>query len=557
MRRISTKIAAHNYEMWLEPIECHGIDDGVIKLEAPDSYVRLWFESNYLSVVLDELKDETDVSYEVEFLPEAERSRPKQRILDPYAIDDDYSDDDPEEDHRGNGNGNGNAAACYDDDDDLPPELAFGLSEKTARRAGSGCDDANERSPISVKECTSIRVKDRSPISVKECESASVKDRSRRSTSSLPSRSSAKPSSWSSAPKSGKPAAAPAEAPIELNSAPINPRYTFDAFVAGPSNQLAHAASEASARTYPPKYNPLFICGGVGLGKTHLLHAIAHEVKQQRDAAVLYISGERFMNEYIYAIRNNAMHEFRRRYREGCDVLLVDDVQFLAGKDGTQEEFFHTFNALHETHRQIVLTADRKPHEIPDIADRLRSRFSWGLLADVEPPELEVRIAILRKKAMAESIRLPDDVAFYIAEAIKSNVRELEGALIRLAASSSLTRSEITLDFARTTLEGALNRRRELLDTDAVMKCVARYYRVKVSDLKSPRRHKAIAGPRSVAMYLARTHTSSSYPELGRAFGGRHHTTVLSAVDKTTVKLDNDHGLRGEVQAIESLLLRS
>jgi chromosomal replication initiator protein len=260
------------------------------------------------------------------------------------------------------------------------------------------------------------------------------------------------------------------------------------------------------------------------------------------------------MNEYIHAIRTNQMHQFRTRYREGCEVLLVDDVQFLAGKDGTQEEFFHTFNALHDSHRQIVLTADRKPHEISDIADRLRTRFAWGLLADIEPPELEVRVAILRKKAAAESIHLPDDVALFIASAIQSNVRELEGALIRLAAYSSLTGQKIDLGFARQTLEGAITRPREHLTTETIIKSVANYYGLKVGDIKSPRRHKSVAGPRAVAMYLARTHTADSYPDLGRAFGGKHHTTVISAVEKITTKLLTDPGLRGEIHALESLL---
>jgi chromosomal replication initiator protein len=250
------------------------------------------------------------------------------------------------------------------------------------------------------------------------------------------------------------------------------------------------------------------------------------------------------------------MHDFRRRYREGCDVLLVDDVQFLAGKDGTQDEFFHTFNALHDGHRQIVLTADRKPYEISDIADRLRTRFAWGLLADIEPPELEVRVAILRKKAAAESIHLPDDVALYIAGAIKSNVRELEGALIRLAAYASLSRRDINLEFARETLDGSITRPREHLTVDAVIKAVAHYYGLKISDIKSARRHKSIAAPRAIAMYLARQHTKESYPDLGRAFGGKHHTTVISAVEKTANRLKTDPGMRGEVHAIEAVLLR-
>lgn len=345
--------------------------------------------------------------------------------------------------------------------------------------------------------------------------------------------------------------------PLGPPAASLNPRYTFDTFVAGPSNQLAYAASQAAATTYPPKYNPIFVCGGVGLGKTHLLHAVGHEIHKSRPTArIAYISGERFMNEYIQAIRANKMPEFRSRYRDGCDVLLVDDVQFLAGKDGTQDEFFHTFNALHDNRKQIVLTADRKPHEISDIADRLRTRFAWGLMADIEPPELEVRVAILRKKAAAEQIHLPDDVALYIATAIKSNVRELEGALIRLAAYASLEQQSITIEFARQTLEGSLTRAPEQITVDAVLKAVAHYYGLKISDLKSPRRHKSIAGPRAVAMYLARRHTKQSYPDLGRAFGGKHHTTVISAVEKITKRLDTDPTIRGEVHAIEGIILR-
>jgi chromosomal replication initiator protein len=340
-------------------------------------------------------------------------------------------------------------------------------------------------------------------------------------------------------------------------SASLNPRYSFDTFVAGPSNQLAFAASQAAASSYPPKYNPVFVCGGAGLGKTHLLHAIGHQqVANRPEARVVYLSSERFMNEYVQAIRTGRMHEFRRNYREGIDVLLVDDVQFLAGKEGTQDEFFHTFNALHENHKQIVLTADRKPQEISDIADRLRSRFAWGLLADIEPPELEVRIAILRKKAAVEAIHMPDDVAMYIASAIKSNVRELEGALIRLAAYASLSKRVIDLEFAKETLGSAISRPREILTVDTIIKIVASYYGLKPSDIKSERRHKSVSRPRAIAMYLSRQHTKDSYPDLARAFGGKHHTTVISAVQKIIEHLKDDPSLRSEVHAIESQILR-
>ncbi|MBL4632728.1 MAG: chromosomal replication initiator protein DnaA, partial [Kofleriaceae bacterium] len=376
-------------------------------------------------------------------------------------------------------------------------------------------------------------------------------------TGQIPGPAAAAPSDLS--PSIQRRADTPIQPPMTDNiiNVALNPRYNFKTFISGPSNQLAFAAAQSCANSYPPKYNPVFICGGVGLGKTHLLHAIGHQIMRNRPSAKLcYITGERFMNEYVHAIRTNQMHEFRHRYRENCDVLLVDDVQFLAGKDGTQDEFFHTFNALHDSHRQIVLTADRKPHEISDIADRLRSRFAWGLLADIEPPELEVRMAILTEKAAAENIHLPDSVSMYIATSIKSNVRELEGALIRLAAYSSLSRKEITLEFARETLEGSITRPPEHMTVDTILKCVAGYYGVKVSDLKSVRRHKSISGPRAVAMYLARTHTKESYPDLGRSFGGKHHTTVISAVDKITKKLVDDNALRGEINAIENNLLR-
>jgi len=340
-------------------------------------------------------------------------------------------------------------------------------------------------------------------------------------------------------------------------TATLNPRYTFDTFVAGPSNQLAFAASQAAASSYPPKYNPVFICGGVGLGKTHLLHAIGHQQLANRPGArILFISSERFMNEYVQSIRTGKMHEFRRRYREGIDVLLIDDVQFLAGKEGTQDEFFHTFNALHENHRQIVLTADRKPHEISDIADRLRTRFAWGLLADIEPPELEVRIAILRKKAATESVPLPDDVALYIASAIKSNVRELEGALIRLAAYASLSKRTIDLQFAQETLGTAITRPREIITVDSIIKAVASYYGVKPADIKGDRRHKSLANPRAIAMYLSRHHTKDSFPDLGRAFGNKHHTTVISAVEKIAQRVKDDASVRSEIHALEAMILR-
>jgi chromosomal replication initiator protein len=330
------------------------------------------------------------------------------------------------------------------------------------------------------------------------------------------------------------------------------PNYTFESFVIGPSNELAHAASLQVASVPASRYNPLFIYGGVGLGKTHLVHAIGHRLREMRPGCrVIYIKTEAFLNEFITCIRNGKIDEFRAKYRERCDALLIDDVQFLAGKDRTQEEFFHTFNQLFESHKQIVLTADKYPHEIPDLEDRLRSRFQNGLIADIQPPELETRIAILRKKAALEEIPLPDEVATYLAANIKSNVRELEGLLRRVHAFAELQNQQITTEFARETLKNFLSQAAHSLTVEAVQKEVASYFGVKLADLKSPRRHQTIARPRQIAMYLARKLCKSSYPELGQKFGGKDHTTVLSACRKIEQLIGSDPKVRHSVEELE------
>jgi chromosomal replication initiator protein len=426
--RLKSKVAPQNYDMWLRPIEVRAWDGSTLRLRAPNSYIRIWFENNFLSSLVQELRDLGQEQLRVEWDPDSEE-RP--------------------------------------------------APEPADRPLGS--------TPSQLPEGSSAAIPTRPPP-----------------THLAPRPAPSEPASSSAMTDDQPGFSAP-------DAATLNPRYTFDTFVAGPSNQLAFAASQAAASSYPPKYNPVFICGGVGLGKTHLLHAIGHQQLENRPGArIVYISSERFMNEYVQAIRTGKMHEFRRNYREGIDVLLVDDVQFLAGKESTQDEFFHTFNALHENHKQIVLTADRKPHEISDIADRLRTRFAWGLLADIEPPELEVRIAILRKKAAVEAVTLPDDVALYIATAIKSNVRELEGALIRLAAYASLSKRRIDLEFAQETLGAALTRPREVITVETIIKAVASYYGLKPNDIKSDRRHKSLANPRAIAMYISRHHTTDS-----------------------------------------------
>jgi chromosomal replication initiator protein len=312
----------------------------------------------------------------------------------------------------------------------------------------------------------------------------------------------------------------------------LNLRYTFDTFVVGPSNQFAEAASRAVAEAPARSYNPLYIYGGVGLGKTHLMHAIGHYVLRNNPHFKLtYISTERFMNEMINAVKTDRVIDFRERYRS-VDVLLVDDIQFLAGKEGTQNEFFHTFNALYDAQKQIVLSSDCPPNEIPSLEERLRSRFEWGLIADIQPPDLETKVAILKKKAEAESVPLPDNVAIYIAEKIKSNIRELEGSLIRLIAFASLTNREVSVGLAQEVLKNVIGQDERAVTVDMIQKSVADYYQLKVVDMRARNNSKSVALPRQIAMYLCKTLTHASLPEIGRSFGGKHHSTVIHSIRK-------------------------
>jgi chromosomal replication initiator protein len=312
----------------------------------------------------------------------------------------------------------------------------------------------------------------------------------------------------------------------------LNPRYTFDTFIVGSSNQFAHAACRAVAEAPSRSYNPLFIYGGVGLGKTHLMHAVGQYVVQHnRSLRLTYISSERFMNEMINAVRYDRVLDFRERYRS-VDVLLVDDIQFLAGKEGTQTEFFHTFNALYDSQKQIVLSSDCPPHEIPALEERLRSRFEWGLIADIQSPDLETKVAILKKKAETEAVPLPDNVAMYIAGKIKSNIRELEGSLIRLIAYASLTGQELSLSLAQEVLKNIIDHEEKAVTIDAIQKFVAEYYNLKLVELKSRNNSKSVAMPRQIAMYLCKSLTHASLPEIGRSFGGKHHSTVIHSIRK-------------------------
>ncbi len=326
----------------------------------------------------------------------------------------------------------------------------------------------------------------------------------------------------------------------EVNPGGLNPRYTFDTFIVGPSNQFAHAACRAVAEAPSRSYNPLFIYGGVGLGKTHLMHAIGHYVLAHNPAVKLtYISSERFMNEMINALRYERILDFRERYRS-VDVLLVDDIQFVSGKEGTQTEFFHTFNALYDAQKQIVLSSDRPPHEITALEERLRSRFEWGLIADIQPPDIETKIAILKRKADTEAVPLPDNVAMYIAGRVKSNIRELEGSLIRLVAYASLTGRTLSLELAHDVLRNVIDQDERAVTIEAIQRFVADYYQMKTADLKSRNNSKSIAMPRQIAMYLCKSLTHASLPEIGRSFGGKHHSTVIHSIKKVEELRKND-----------------
>ena len=343
--------------------------------------------------------------------------------------------------------------------------------------------------------------------------------------------------------------------PIEL---PLNPKYTFDTFVVGSCNQFAHAAALAVVDMPSKTYNPLYIYGGVGLGKTHLMHAIGHEVHRRfPKKRVAYVTSEQFMNEVIASIQTARMGEFRHKYRT-VDVLLIDDVQFLAGKDRTKEEFFHTFNALHEINKQIVISSDRPPKEIPTLEDRLRSRFEWGLIADIQPPDFETRLAILKSKLGSNATLIPEEVLSFIAHKIQKNIRELEGALTRVLAFAAIHHRDIDEEEAAKLLADLIPAgARRPLTIDRIQNVVSDFYNVSLDDMKGKRRDKHIVFPRQVAMYLVRDETPSSLPAIGQAFGGRDHTTALHSIEKIANEIKEDERLRYEVESIRERLYAS
>ncbi len=336
----------------------------------------------------------------------------------------------------------------------------------------------------------------------------------------------------------------------------LNPKYTFKSFVVGAGNQFAHAACMAVAEQPAKAYNPLFLYGGVGLGKTHLLNAIGNYLAERSDLRIAYLTTEQFTNEVINSIRYDKMIDLRKRYRN-VDMLMIDDIQFLAGKERTQEEFFHTFNTLYEAHKQIVLSSDRFPKDMPDIEERLRSRFEWGLIADLQPPDVETRIAILRKKSEDERIALPEDVIHFLATTMKNNIRELEGSLVRVGAYSSLTGQTITLDMAKNVLRDLIGDKKKIVSIEDIQEAVGSKYHLKIADLKSRRRSKTLVHPRQIAMYLCRELTDASFPEIGRQFGGKDHTTIIHACRQITKAKEADSTLHTTLEGLKEQILRA
>ncbi|MCA9393537.1 MAG: chromosomal replication initiator protein DnaA [Candidatus Omnitrophica bacterium] len=334
----------------------------------------------------------------------------------------------------------------------------------------------------------------------------------------------------------------------------LNTRFTFDNFVVGPSNRFAAAAGLAVAESPAKAYNPLFIYGQVGLGKTHLIQAITHKISQLHPQHKhFYMSSEQFTTELIDSIRTRSTNEFRKKYRQ-IDVLLIDDIQFIAGKESTQEEFFHTFNFLHDNRKQIIITSDRPPKEISNLEERLSSRFSWGLITDIQPPDFETRVAILRKKMETETVKVPDDVIFFIAEQIQTNIRELEGALIRVAAYALLEEKPISLDMAKLILKDMVRESTKIISVEMIQKTVAQFFAVTTADLQAKRRNKNIVLARQVAMYLSRNLAQMSYPEIGNAFGGKDHTTVLHSCNKIKTVIETDEDLKTSIRKLTTQL---
>jgi chromosomal replication initiator protein len=499
-----------SFEQWFSGVQYDGMTDGVVSLRARDEFVREWVDQHFLPTLVDFLRSQTGWSIQIAWCVGGDLDRP-------VAL------------------GNGHPALpvrprAMMPDRPIPPRPTDDrIADAEAHAQGlDGASGPPSESPRSQRLGTHAT----------------------HATHAQNGTNGSGGHGYAGGINGNAKASQPPPAIEGLNA-----KYTFGNFVVGPSNQLAHAAAIAAAGGGGPRHNPLFLCGGTGLGKTHLVHAVAHRFRTERPSSrILYVSAEKFVNEFVQSLQEGRMNEFRARYRERCDLLLVDDIQFLASKTQTQEEFFHAFNALHQADKQIIVTSDKYPQQLEKMEERLVSRFSWGLVADIQGPELETRVAILRKKAQLEQIELADEVVLFLAQTIRSNVRELEGTLIRLAAKSSLLGRSIDIEFARQELALTSNPRASEAGVDDIQRVVCHHFKLRTSDLLSKDRHKSIAFARHVAMYLCKQRLKCSFPELGRAFGNRDHTTVMSAVRKVEALRTSDPEVRAHLEALERKL---
>ncbi len=502
------------FEQWFSSIQFNGFDGRLLELSARDEFVRDWVRDHFLPTLLAHLRGLAGEGLDVAWTIEPQLNAP---ICAP-----------PVQTSRRSA---------------LVPSYRAGTGAVTAMSKQDAPALASFPSPSTPPCSTPPPSTERPALNRHSFEEQDQQDQS----------------GWG-ATAVGHAARRPSRSTRPLSVVPnpvaqLNPKYTFENFIVGSSNELAYAAAFASAGGGGPRYNPLFIAGGTGLGKTHLMHAIAHKVLQDRpDARIVYVSAEHFTNEFIEALQNHRMDEFRARFRSGCDVLLLDDIQFLAGREQTQEEFFHTFNALHDAGVPIIVTSDKYPQQLQRMPERLVSRFTSGLVADVQAPQLETRVAILRKKAQLEGIHLPDSVAVLLAQNVKSNVRELEGSLIRLAAKASLTGRSIDDSLIQGELALVAAPAQRLVGVSDIQRAVCSHFRVTNTDLLSKDRHKSVAFARQVAMYLCRQRLKSSFPELGRAFGNRDHTTVMSAVRRVETLRKRDPQVNAHLEELERRL---
>jgi chromosomal replication initiator protein len=524
LEELRGRLSEHTFVAWLAPLRFIALESPVLRVRIPHRFFADWISPRYLPDLLETMTRLSGQSCtEIEWVidPQEGAARPGSE-LPPGAPD----------------------SAQLELSHDGGEEPAY--EPVAARRVGPA--EGWQRQDVAAPRRASARPPARA--------------RDRR-TGELPFEERSSSDSNTAMPAVASPEKVEARAPlpprprlIDEGDYSLNPRYRFESFIVGPSNQLAHAASIAASSSPGKRYNPLFIYSKVGLGKTHLVNAVGHRVREDRpDARVLFLSAERFTNEFISALQHRKIDEFRARYRNGCDLLVIDDIQFLAGREQTQEEFFHTFNALYHADKQIVVTSDVYPQQIKEMQDRLISRFQWGLVADIQVPELDTRIAILRKKAETESIRLDDPVALFVAQRVQSNVRELEGTLLRLAVRADVEGKLIDLDLARAMLgEPTLAPSDRQTSVEDIQRATCEFFGLGFKELLGDRRHRGVSLPRMIAMYVAREKLRLSYPDIGRRFGGKDHTTVISAHRKISSLVLTDEQVQRAVDRIQKKL---